>query len=108
MTTVESGLTTNAMDHRGLVLLELTGELTALEGPALADAVTAVLDGSPRNVQLGMRSLTFVDSGGLQALVRTRHRAFEANVPMQLLGPTPRFRRLLEVTGLDGVFDIVG
>ena len=107
MTTVESGLRTEVMDHRGLVLLELIGELTALEGPELADVIDAVLERTPRNVQLGLRSLTFVDSGGMRALVQARHRALAANVPMQLLGPTPRFRKLLEVTGLDGVFDIV-
>lgn len=107
MTLVEPGLTVEVLDHRGVVLLELAGELTAEEMPALLDAVDAVLLTDPRNVQLGMASVTFMDSGGLQALVRIRQKVASAGVPMQLLGPSRSVRRILDITNMGGVFDVV-
>lgn len=108
MAIVEQGLTAQVMDHQGLVLLDLSGALTALEAPILFDAVDRVLEARPRNLQLGMAAVTLLDSGGIQALVRVSALAGDAAVPIQLLGPPWQIRRLIEVCGLGSVFTIIG
>jgi anti-anti-sigma factor len=108
VSTLQQPASMTVMDHHGIVLIEITDELTALEAPDLLDSVSKVLAAAPRNLQLGLVGVTFMDSGGLQALVRIRAMAHDAGVPMQLLGPTPRVSRLLEVVGLAGVFDTIG
>ena len=107
MAIIDEGITIEVMDHQGIVLVEIAGELTALEAPELLSAVGDVLAASPRNLQLGLRFVTFLDSGGLQALLRARALTQAAAVPLQLLGPPRRVCRLLEVMNLTGVFDIV-
>lgn len=103
----EAGLTINVWSHDGIVLLDLSGSLTSLEGPALLDALETAILRSARNLQLGLRNVTFIDSSGLQALVRVRERAAAAELPLQLLTPSVRVRRILEVTGLKRAFDLV-
>lgn len=107
MTLVEPASTVEVMDHHGVVLIGLAGELTAAQMPTVLEAVEAVLASRPRNVQLGLAGVTFMDSGGLQCLVRVRQRVAGARVPMQLLGPSRAVRRVLDVTNMAGVFDAV-
>lgn len=107
MTIVGDGVVLEVVDHDGFVLVEVAGELTAEEAPPLLDAAGRVIDTSPRNLQLRLQHVTFMDSGGLQALVRVRQRAAAAGVPMQLVGLSRAVRRVLEVTNMVGVFDVV-
>ena len=107
MAILEDGLVVEVMDHDGLVLVALSGELTAEEAPVLLDAITGLVAASPRNLQLGLRGVTFMDSGGLQALIRARQQASDAGVPLQLLGVSRQVRTVLEVTNMVGVFDVV-
>lgn len=107
MSTVDEGLTIEVMDHQGIVLLALSGDLTGVEAPAFLEAIDAALERRPRNLQLGMLSVTFMDSGGVQGLVNARERVLAAGVPMQLLGVSKHVDRVLRVTHLRGVFDII-
>jgi anti-sigma B factor antagonist len=103
----ESRLIAEVLDHRGIVLLRLSGELTSTEATAVRTAIDAVLEAPARNLQLGLAGVSFMDSGGAQALLRVRDRVSAAGVPLQLLGPSRPVRRVLDVTGLAGVFDII-
>jgi anti-sigma B factor antagonist len=95
------------LDHGGIVLVNLSGELTSTEATDLRSAVDLVLEKSARNLQLGLAEVVFMDSGGAQALIRVREKASASGVAMQLLGPSPQVHRVLDVTGLAGVFDII-
>ena len=103
----DAGLIVEVWNHDGIVLLDLSGELTATETPALLDADETVIRRSAGNLQLGLRHVTFIDSAGLEALIQARERATTAELPMQLLGLSVRVRRLLEITGLKGLFDVI-
>lgn len=108
MLIVEGSAAIDVMDHHGLVLVDISGELTTLEAPALTAAVASALEGSPRNLQVGLYAVTSMDSSGIHALLRISDMAQAAGVPMQLLGPTPCVCRLLDLTGLAGAFDTIG
>jgi anti-anti-sigma factor len=104
---VDDGLSVEVMEHNGIVLVALSGELTAVEVPTMLEAVDAALAGAPRNLQLGLAGVTFMDSGGAQGLLLARAKAAGARVSLQLLGPSRPVRVVLEVTKLDGVFEVV-
>ena len=57
-------------------------------------------------IELDLGDVTFIDSSGLGALVRLRKEAEAGNVPMHLTRVSESTSRLLELTGLTGVFDI--
>ncbi|WP_188302663.1 STAS domain-containing protein [Streptomyces sp. CBMA123] len=53
-----------------------------------------------------LTGLTFCDSIGLNALLRTRIAARAAGIAFVLAVPTPQIRRLLEITGADDVLTV--
>jgi anti-sigma B factor antagonist len=68
-----------------------------------AAAVSEALGTRPQSVTVEARGLTFVDSAGLQALTRTREAAGKAGVTFGVSNPSPALRRLVEVTGVEGL-----
>jgi anti-anti-sigma factor len=55
-------------------------------------------------IELG--AVTFLDSTGLGALVALRNAALEAGVSFELRDVPDPVRRILELTGMDTVFDV--
>jgi anti-sigma B factor antagonist len=91
----------------GVRQLVLVGDLdfeTAAQLPATAGLLLA--NGTER-LDLDLSKLDFVDSSGLGALIRVRKMARRQAASMRLVAMTPRVRRMLQVTCLDSVFEIV-
>jgi anti-anti-sigma factor len=61
-----------------------------------------------RRVVVEMSDVGFMDSSGLQELVRLNNRARELGLEMVLAQPSQPVRRLLELTGLDAQFIVRG
>ncbi len=59
-----------------------------------------------QEVELDLGGVTFIDSSGLGALVRLHKASEEQGTPLHLANVTEATERLLELTGLTGVFDI--
>ena len=62
-------------------------------------SVSEALGTRPRSVTVEARGLTFIDSAGLQALMRAREAAGEAGAAFRVSDPSPALRRVVEVTG---------
>jgi anti-sigma B factor antagonist len=78
----------------------VTGEVDIDTAPRMRDALLAGLAaGEPVVADLG--AVTFMDSGGLSALIVTHRAATAAGLPFRLQHVPPAVRRLLEVTGMD-------
>ncbi len=58
-----------------------------------------------RRFVLDLHGVTFIDSSGLRTLVTARQRAEEMSVAFSLAGRSQAVDRLLQVTGLDSVFE---
>jgi anti-sigma B factor antagonist len=106
MTTPEISVTVD--NERALVVLR--GEHEAFSADKLRSRLDAVLaEGMPISVDL--RETTFVDSHVVGTLLGAKRRADDRGLGFELiLGRTTGWpvRRLLEVTGLDRTFEIVG
>ena len=69
----------------------------------------AALEGAPEPWQratVDLRDVVFMDSSGLQELVRLNNRAHERGFELVLTTPSPPVMRLLELTGLQSHFTI--
>ena len=66
---------------------------------------TKIADGA-RHVQVDLKDVTFVDSSGINLLLKLRRRADELGATMTILSASDRVRYLLTVTGLADYFGI--
>ena len=88
------------------VVVSIVGELDMVD----ADKVAKILvdaDGGKATVSLDLSGLTFADSSAVKAIVLGAQAAARRGVGYELVNPTSRVQRLLEVTGLAGTMTIV-
>jgi len=86
--------------------LRLVGEVDLAVKDDLIECVRASLAQAER-VELDFDSVTFIDSSGLGALVLLRKEAGSDGKELVLVNLSPATDRLLEITGLRGMFDML-
>ena len=86
--------------------VRVAGDLDCYTAPQLRSALLAVVDDGARQVTLDIGSTQFVDSTGLSVLVGALKRLRDHGGNMVLSSPTEATRKLLEVTGLNSIFDV--
>jgi anti-sigma B factor antagonist len=102
---VDTDELTMTVATRGRVCrVDLIGDVTAASGKRLAHTVLAALHDGARTVELDLTGVKFIDSSGIEALIRCRAVAAEdADCGVRIVAMSKLVRRVLEVTGLDGV-----
>jgi anti-anti-sigma factor len=83
--------------------LALIGELDIAGVPALAQAI-ADARSSTDGLTFDLQRLTFLDSSGLNELLKTVR---EHDGPVRLVSPQPNVLRVLDIAGVMSVFEIV-
>jgi anti-sigma B factor antagonist len=86
--------------------LRLVGEVDLAVKDDLIEHVRGSLANADR-VELDFAGVTFIDSSGLGALVLLRKEAGSDGKELVLVNVSPATDRLLEITGLHGVFDML-
>ncbi len=85
----------------GAVCLAVAGEVDALTGPQLQDAVDDALRSyRPAHLDVDLDGVTFLDSAGITALLHCHANADHANCRLQLAKAQPGVYRVLQITGL--------
>jgi anti-sigma B factor antagonist len=59
---------------------------------------------TPRQLCCDLSGVTFIDSTGISALVAAKHASENAGTEMVLAGARGHVRRVLELTGVEGLF----
>jgi anti-sigma B factor antagonist len=91
---------------RGTVgVLGVAGEIDMASADEFRDRLLACLERSD-SLEVDMAGVTFIDSSGLAALVRLRTDAEIAGKDVALVRVSSSTARLLELTGLQGLFGI--
>lgn len=89
-------------------IVTVLGEIDLYTAPRLQGELTAVLDGGrPVRILVDMSGVEFCDSTGMNVLLAAMKRAGEYGGGLDLAGPRPAVRKILQVTGLDSVFTVV-
>src|SRR5262249_45972659 len=93
--------------HEGdVVILDLTGRLWILDLP-LRDLINALLSDGKRYLVLNIANVNYIDSSGLGQLISIWTSIRSRDGHMTILNPEKRVQRLLEITRLDAVFEIL-
>jgi anti-sigma B factor antagonist len=93
-------------DTPARVVIRVAGEIDLATVPQLRQ----VLDAHARSGQtmvIDMREIEFIDSMGLAALVRVRHRALGRGAKLELVAPPEAVYKVFTLTRLDQLFDWV-
>jgi anti-sigma B factor antagonist len=88
--------------------MSVAGEIDLYTAPRLhGELVTALASGSPARIVVDMSGVEFCDSTGMNVLLAAQRRAREGGGDLQLAGPRPAIRKVLQVTGLETVFTVL-
>jgi anti-anti-sigma factor len=87
------------------VILCLQGPIVINETPGLRGAVERQANVSV--VVLDLSGVSLIDAFGLGLLLELREEIKSKRIEFRLMNPTERVRRLLQMTRLDSVFEIV-
>lgn len=89
------------------VVLRVSGDLDlASAGELFAAGIAALNSDGCQLLCLDLDGVTFLDSTGLGALIRLRIAAHDAARDLILWDPPARVTRLLDISGLNGTFQI--
>jgi anti-sigma B factor antagonist len=97
------GLSTR--EYGGYVVIALQGELDIVDTANVMAVLTAAAAGNPRII-IDLAALEYIDCCALGALGRVRAQARQAGGDLVLAAPRGLVRRLLDLTGLIGVFSV--
>ena len=87
-------------------ILHLSGEFDVIGAEEFDQRLQAL--GDPVQLRLNLSDVTFVDSMALRSLVRCHERTRAAGGSMVIDRPSEVVLRLLELVGLERVFEITG
>lgn len=87
-------------------VVRVVGDLDASTSPQLHDCLIDLLDQGTDDLVVELDSVPFCDSSGLGVLVGAHRRLAHDGGHLAILHPRPPVRHLLEVSGLDRVFDV--
>jgi anti-sigma B factor antagonist len=80
------------------VVVQLNGELDLASAPDLERELREAEAGNPTRVVIDLSGLAFMDSTGLQALLRTRERANSSSYELTLRRGPHQVQRVFELT----------
>jgi anti-sigma B factor antagonist len=87
-------------------VVAVAGEIDVYTSPVLQERLVEVLrDGSP-SIILDLSKVTFLDSTGLGVLITALKRCRSAGGDLVLVTAQPNVLKVLEITGLNDVFQI--
>jgi anti-sigma B factor antagonist len=100
-------LTIAVVPKKGNVTLCLTGEIDMSSAESIRDTALSAMQRHGTTVHVDLSAVTFMDSTGLQALLALRRRVELSGGSLRLVGPTHTVMRILDVTGVMPLFEIV-
>ncbi|MFF0750643.1 STAS domain-containing protein [Streptomyces sp. NPDC004267] len=81
-------------------VLTVAGELDMETADRLQELLTEQFGQGRRRLVLDLSALDFMDSSGLNVLIKAVNKARESDGDLYLAAPTPAVRRILEITGV--------
>jgi len=86
--------------------LRVGGEIDLTSAPKLDEEIQSLIEQSVTKLTLDLSSVAFMDSTGLRVLLKASKLLEGHGGKVVLRKPSEPVRRLLEVSGLDGHFDL--
>jgi anti-anti-sigma factor len=87
-----------------VTLVEVIGRVDSSNADALGDALTHEIDNGNVNLVLDLSRVDYMSSAGLRELVSAYKKVKRLEGDVRLVQPSPRVQEILELAGLDTVF----
>jgi anti-sigma B factor antagonist len=88
-------------DHDGWTVVSLSGEVDVAAAPSLREGLIDLVVSGRSRLVIDLGDVDFLDSTGLGVIVGVLKRVRTHDGDLRVLCPTPRLRRVFEVTRLD-------
>lgn len=98
------GVEATAVD--GVVTVRASGDFDLAAGAVWESTVPPLLANGPRQVDIDLAGVTFIDSSGLGRLVKLRQVAESTGVKLRLLDVPHRVARVLDYSGVTALFEL--
>ena len=95
-----------ATSPSGTCLLTLAGELDIVTSPKLVIAGREALRSGATRISVNLTDVSFMDSGGLAALINLHRSAERANGRLTVVCPDGPVRRLFAISGTEAMFGL--
>ncbi len=89
-----------------VVLVEVNGRVDSSNANELGETLMELIDDGHRHLVVSLTGVDYMSSAGLRELVSPLKRVRRENGDIRLVQPSPRVREVLELTGLDTIFQI--
>ena len=93
--------------HPYAAVVALSGELDAHTAGHLRALLAEQLLAGPGNLVVDLSALSFIDSAGLATLIAADKGTRRAGMKLVLAAPAPSVKKVLKITGIDGVLATV-
>jgi anti-sigma B factor antagonist len=104
MTGAELDVTVRKLE--GTAVVTVAGEIDVYTSPLLQERLVEVLRDGISSIVLDLSAVTFLDSTGLGVLITGLKRCRSAEGDLSLVTAQPNVLKVLEITGLNDVFQI--
>ncbi len=104
MTGAELDVTVRTVDRTAVVTV--AGEIDVYTSPLLQERLVEVLREGLSSIVLDLSAVTFLDSTGLGVLITGLKRCRSADGDLVLVTAQPNVLKVLEITGLNDVFQV--
>jgi anti-sigma B factor antagonist len=98
-------LNINVSERDHVTLLEVTGRIDSMNANQLGDALNQTIDSGKAQIVLDLSNVDYMSSAGLREIVSALKKV-RGTGDLRLAQPSPRVREVLEMAGLDTIFQI--
>jgi anti-anti-sigma factor len=92
--------------HEHVTLVELVGRVDSGNANLLAEALGQEIENGHTHLVLDLSSVDYMSSAGLRELVSAYKKVKRVAGDLRLVQPSPRVQEILEISGLDTIFQI--
>jgi anti-sigma B factor antagonist len=89
-----------------VTLVEISGRVDGVNAPELGEALNTSIDAGHSRIVLDLSGVEYMSSAGLREMVAALKRARKGMGDLCLANPSERVREVLELAGLDTVFQV--
>ena len=94
-------------DFNGWNVIDVAGEVDVFTAPKLREAIIGLLTDGKDHILVNLEAVAFMDSTGLGVLVGGLKRVKERGGELAIAGAQGTVLRVLNVTGLNAVFNLL-
>jgi anti-sigma B factor antagonist len=96
----------NASEMKRVQLFEIIGRVDSSNAAELGSALDKSVDDGRSNLVLDLSGVEYMSSAGLREMVRVLKRVKRTGGDLRIANPSDRVKEVLELAGLDTIFEI--